>query len=77
MDLMTRHKGSLKDSHHSLRVVVGSNAIDGQGFAFDTFMDQHQFASEFTLIFVPALLHGQPNGFHRRLTRRQAVSCHE
>jgi len=41
------------------------NATDDVGY---------QFAARFTLILVPALLHGQPDGFHRRLTRRQAVT---
>jgi hypothetical protein len=56
------------------RVVVGCDAIYGQGIAAGAFVDQHQLASRFALIFVPASFHGQPDGFHRRLARGQTVS---
>jgi hypothetical protein len=64
----------MENGKNGLRIVIGRNAIDGQGFAFDALMDQHQLAARFTLILVPALFHSQPAGLHRRLTRGQTIA---
>jgi hypothetical protein len=64
----------MKDGHDGFRVIIGSNAINRQCFARHTFMDQHQLTARVALIFVPALLHGQSDGLHRRLARGQTVS---
>ncbi len=67
LSLMIERKGFPKNRQDGLRVVVGSDAIDGQDLAFDTLMDQHQLAARLAPVFVPAWLHGQPDGLHRRL----------
>jgi hypothetical protein len=72
--LVATYEGFLENSNNSFRIVIGRNTIDGQNFAFNAFMDQHQLASHFTLILVPALFHGQPYGFHQRFTRGQTVT---
>jgi hypothetical protein len=77
MDLVTERKRCLENLHDRLREVIGGDAINGQRFAFNAFVDQHQLASWFTLILVPALLHGQPDRFHRRFARGQTVPCGE
>jgi hypothetical protein len=65
-----RGKGFLENSPYHSGVIVCCDAIDGKSLAFHTFMDQHQLAARVTLVFIPALLHGQPDWFHWRLTGR-------
>jgi hypothetical protein len=74
MEFLTACKRFLENRNDGCRIVISRNTIDGHGFAFNTFMDQHQLASHLTLIFVPALFHGQPYGFHRRFARGQTVA---
>jgi hypothetical protein len=64
----------LKHGENSFRVIVGGDAIDGKGLAFHTFMDQHQLAAQVTLIFVAAVLQGQPDRPHRRFARGQTIA---
>jgi len=56
-------------------LVIGGDAVDGQGSALDTLMDQHQLASFIKPILVPAILHRQPDGLHLPLARRETVTC--
>lgn len=73
-ELVAECQRFLENRENGIRIVIGCNAIDGQRFALDAFMDQHQLASRFTLILVPALFHGQPDGLHRRFARGQAIA---
>jgi len=74
MEFVAMCKRFLENRNNRFSIIIGGNAVDGQSFAFNASMDQHQLASRFTLILVPALLHGQPDGFHRRLARGQTVT---
>jgi hypothetical protein len=74
MKLVAECKGFLKNRNDGCGIVIGCDAVDGQVFASNAFMDQHQLASRFRLILVPALFHGQPYGFHRLFARGQAVT---
>jgi hypothetical protein len=74
MNFAAKLKRFVENSNNSFGIVIGRNTIDGNGFAFNAFMDDHQLASRFTLILVPALFHGQPYGFHRRFARGQMVT---
>ena len=67
----------LKDGYDGFGIVVSGDAVNGQGAAFNTFVDQHQFASRLKPVLVPALLQGQPDGFHLSLACGQPVTCRE
>lgn len=56
--------GFVEYLQNGFRLIVCRDAIDGQDATFGTFMDQHQLASRLKPVLVPALLHGQPYGFH-------------
>src|SRR5829696_4750531 len=62
MKLMTKPKRFLENRHDRSRVIICRDAVDGKRFTSSTFMHQHQLATRFTLILVPALLHRQPDG---------------
>ena len=74
LERVSKGKRLLKDRHNRTRVVVSGDAVDRQRIAFRTLMDQHQLAARLPLIFVPAKLHGQRDGLHRRLTRGQTIA---
>jgi hypothetical protein len=74
MNLAAKLKRFLENRSNGPRIVIGRNAVDGQRFAFNAFMDQHQLALRLTLILVPALFHGQPYGFHRRFAGGQTIT---
>ncbi len=72
--LTTWCKGIIEHCHDRFRVIVSGNAVDGEGLAFEAFMDQHQLAARLGPVLVPARLHRQADGLHRCLASRQAIA---
>jgi hypothetical protein len=63
----------VKDGDDSRWIIIRRDSIDGQCITFNALMNQHQFASFLQPVFVPAIFHGQSNGFHLPFAGRQAI----
>ena len=74
---MGQRPGLMKHIHDGIRMVVRRDAVDRQGPALTALVDKHQLASGIQPVLVPALLHGQADGFHLPLASRQSIACDE